>query len=98
MFRKINSRLNQSKIVTKEEKKLKINKFILKNSYITILHKFLVNQHLLFLQPMNYSSRLHTICLITGRSRSVHKNYKIARTLFKKLALQGHLPGVVKHS
>lgn len=49
--------------------------------------------------PKNGSiSRMQTRCLITNRSRSIYKKYKISRLVFRRLALKGELVGVRKSS
>ena len=44
------------------------------------------------------ATRLHNRCNITGRSRSYYRKFGISRLVFRELALQGKIPGVVKSS
>ena len=49
--------------------------------------------------PRNSSPiRVRNRCAMTGRPRAVYRNFGIARTAFRDLALQGQIPGVVKSS
>ena len=49
--------------------------------------------------PKNSSSvRLHNRCQITGRPRGYMRQFGISRVLFRKMALQGKIPGVRKAS
>lgn len=42
--------------------------------------------------------RLKNHCVLTGRSKSVYKHFKISRIMFRELALKGLLYGVRKAS
>lgn len=42
--------------------------------------------------------RLKNNCVLTGRSKSVYKHFKISRIMFRELALKGLLYGVRKAS
>ncbi|NND93308.1 MAG: 30S ribosomal protein S14 [Flavobacteriales bacterium] len=42
--------------------------------------------------------RLHNRCQLTGRPRGYMRQFGISRVLFRKLALEGKIPGVKKAS
>jgi small subunit ribosomal protein S14 len=44
------------------------------------------------------ATRLHNRCLVTGRARSYYRKFGVSRLVFRELALQGKIPGVVKSS
>jgi small subunit ribosomal protein S14 len=44
------------------------------------------------------ASRLHNRCMVTGRARSYYRKFGVSRLVFRELALQGKIPGVVKSS
>jgi small subunit ribosomal protein S14 len=44
------------------------------------------------------STRLHNRCNVTGRARSYYRKFGVSRLVFRELALQGKIPGVVKSS
>lgn len=49
--------------------------------------------------PRNTSmNRVTTRCQLTGRARGNYKKFGICRLMFRKLALDGKLPGVTKAS
>lgn len=49
--------------------------------------------------PKNSSRvRLHNRCQLTGRPRGYMRQFGISRVLFRKMALQGKIPGVKKAS
>ncbi len=45
-----------------------------------------------------YKSRVVRRCEVCGRSRAVYRKFKICRCCFRKLALEGRIPGVRKAS
>lgn len=44
------------------------------------------------------ATRLHNRCLSTGRARSYYRKFGVSRLVFRELALQGKIPGVMKSS
>jgi len=49
--------------------------------------------------PRNSSAtRIRSRCSITGRGRSVYKNFGLCRHMFRQLALEGKIPGIRKAS
>lgn len=42
--------------------------------------------------------RLHNRCTVTGRARGFYRKFGISRLTFRKLALEGKIPGVRKAS
>ncbi len=49
--------------------------------------------------PKNSSKvRMHNRCQITGRPRGYMRQFGISRVLFRKMALEGKIPGVRKAS
>ena len=45
-----------------------------------------------------FSARAYNRCNICGRPRSYMRDFGVCRLCFRKLALQGHIPGVDKSS
>ena len=49
--------------------------------------------------PKNSAAvRLHNLCKLTGRPRGYMRQFGISRVLFRKMALEGKIPGVKKAS
>ncbi len=49
--------------------------------------------------PRNASPvRLHNRCKLTGRPRGYMRQFGISRVLFRKMALEGKIPGITKAS
>jgi small subunit ribosomal protein S14 len=44
------------------------------------------------------SSRLNNRCNVTGRVRGYYRKFGMSRLVFRELALQGKIPGIVKSS
>lgn len=42
--------------------------------------------------------RLHNRCAVTGRARGFYRKFGISRLTFRKMALEGKIPGVKKAS
>jgi small subunit ribosomal protein S14 len=42
--------------------------------------------------------RLHSRCMVTGRARGYYRKFGISRLTFRKLALEGKIPGIRKAS
>ena len=42
--------------------------------------------------------RLHNRCVVTGRARGYYRKFGMSRLTFRKMALEGKIPGVVKSS
>lgn len=45
-----------------------------------------------------FAVRRHNRCSLCGRSRAVYRKFKLCRLCFRKLALEGKVPGVRKAS
>jgi len=50
------------------------------------------------LKKPKYKIRLRNRCKLCGRPRGFLRKFKLCRLCFRKLALQGEIPGVVKSS
>lgn len=49
--------------------------------------------------PRNASPvRLHNRCMLTGRPKGYMRKFGICRVVFRKMALEGKIPGVTKAS
>ncbi len=44
------------------------------------------------------ATRVRSRCVLTGRGRGVYEKFGLCRQMFRKLALEGKLPGVRKAS
>ncbi|MBN1633895.1 MAG: 30S ribosomal protein S14 [Ignavibacteria bacterium] len=44
------------------------------------------------------ATRLHNRCNSTGRARGYYRKFGVSRLVFRELALQGKIPGIMKSS
>ena len=51
-----------------------------------------------FHQEPKFPGRRHNRCRLCGRPRAFIRKFALCRICFRKLALEGHLPGVQKSS
>ncbi|AEX85283.1 30S ribosomal protein S14 type Z [Marinitoga sp. 1135] len=49
-------------------------------------------------KPKKYKTREYSRCIVCGRPRAVYREFGLCRVCFRKLALEGKLPGVKKAS
>jgi small subunit ribosomal protein S14 len=49
-------------------------------------------------KKLKFEVRQHNRCPICGRPRAYMRKFKMCRLCFRKLALQGDIPGVIKSS
>lgn len=49
-------------------------------------------------KPAKFSTRKHNRCPRCGRPRAFFRKFQLCRLCFRKLALEGMLPGVIKAS
>jgi ribosomal protein S14 len=49
-------------------------------------------------RPNKFKVREYSRCALCGRPRAYYRKFKLCRICFRKLALQGDIPGVIKSS
>lgn len=59
---------------------------------------FEANMKLTKLPKNSAKNRQRNRCALTGRSRGVHRKFKLSRNMLREKASRGELPGVVKSS
>ncbi len=98
MQKKIKKNIKQRYIFKNFEKKRLILKIISKNRNIAKELRWKLQQKWFFLNRNSSITRIKNICVLTGRSRSIYRLFKISRIQLRKLASTGFLPGVSKYS
>jgi len=80
------------------EKKKTILKYIFNN--LNLSQKLRTHAYTEYLTLSNDSSitKIKNRCILTNRSRGIYKKFKISRIFFKKIALEGNLPGLKKQA
>jgi small subunit ribosomal protein S14 len=98
MQKKIKKNIKQRYLFKDLEKRRLILKIILKNLNIQKDLRWKLQQKWFFFNQNSSITRIKNICVLTGRSKSVYRLFKISRIQLRKLASEGFLPGVSKYS
>ena len=77
---------------------LGILKIILKNLNIKKEIRYRLQQKWFFFPNNSSITRIKNLCILTGRSKSIYRLFRISRIQLRKLASDGYLPGVSKYS
>lgn len=78
------------------EKKKYILKFIINNLKLSKNLRYSAYKRLMNLPKDSSITRINNRCVMTNRSKSVYKKFKISRIVLRDLALNGKLVGVKK--
>lgn len=78
-----------------EHKKI-IYKFIYNNLNLKKKLRTKIYNKLILLSLESSITRVHNRCVLTNRPRAVYQKFKFSRLIFRKLALQGEIPGIIK--
>ena len=98
MQKKIKKNINQRLSFKNLEKKRLIIKIISNNFNLKKIIRW-KNEQKWFNFNKNYSlTRIKNICILTGRSKSIYRFFKISRLQLRKLASTGFLPGICKYN
>ena len=98
MQKKIKKNIKQRYLFQSLEKKRLIYKIISKNLNLQKNLRWRAQQKWFFFHQNASLTRIKNICILTGRSKSVYRFFKISRIQLRKLASEAFLPGVSKYS
>ena len=98
MQKKVKNNIQQRLFFKKNEKKRLVSKIITNNFQLTQLTRWQSQQKLSDQNQRSSLTRIKNRCVITGRSRSVYRLFKISRLCLRKLASKGLMPGLSKYS
>ncbi len=98
MKKKIKKNIKQRYLIQFYEKKRLVLKILSKNQIIKNSIRWKVQQKWFFFQKNSSITRIKNICILTGRSKSIYRFFKISRLQFRQKASMGLLPGFSKHS
>jgi small subunit ribosomal protein S14 len=98
MQKKIKKNIIQRKLFNNFEKKRLILKILLNNVKINQNIRWKIQQKYFFFNQNSSLTRIKNICVLTGRSKSIYRLFKISRIQLRKLASEGFLPSVSKYS
>ena len=94
----VQKNLKRIKMVNKFEEKRKKLKKIIMNKKLELSERFAAQLKLDKLPKNSSPNRLRNRCSVTGRPRGYMRYFGLSRITFRKLALEGELPGVRKGS
>ena len=98
MHKKIKKNIKQRYLFKNLEKKRLIYKIISKNTFLEKKIRLNAQQKWFFFNQNSSLTRIKNICVLTGRTRSIYRLFKISRVQLRKLASEGALPGISKFS
>lgn len=98
MKKKIKKNIKQRYLFKNLEKNRLILKILLKNLNIKTNLRWKIQQKIIFFNQQSSITRIKNICILTGRSRSIYRLFKISRIQLRKLISEGLLPGTSKYS
>lgn len=98
MQKKIKKNIKQRYLFKNLEKKRLILKIISKNLNLNKTLRWKLQQKWFFFKQNSSLTRIKNLCVLTGRSKSIYRLFKISRIQLRKLASEAFLPGVSKYS
>ena len=98
MQKKIKQNIKQRFLFKNLEKKRLIYKILLKNLNLKKDLRWKAQQKWFFFYQKSSLTRIKNICILTGRSKSIYRLFKISRIQLRKLGSEGLLPGLSKYS
>jgi small subunit ribosomal protein S14 len=98
MKKQIKKNINQRYLFNQQEKKRLILKSIMHNLHFSTTIRWKTQKKIFSLSANSSITRIKNRCILTGRSRSVYRFFKLSRIQLRKLASDGSLPGLSKHS
>jgi small subunit ribosomal protein S14 len=90
--------IRQRYVFQKFEKNKLILKAIYNNLKLTTKIRWKSQQEVIDFEKRSSLTQIKNICVLTGRSRSVHRLGNISRLMFRQLASNKSLPGIFKYS
>lgn len=98
MKKQIKKNINQRYLFDQQEKKRLVLKSITQNLKFSTNIRWKIQKKFFPLSANSSLTRIKNRCILTGRSRSVSRFFKLSRIQFRKLASEGSLPGLAKSS
>ena len=98
MQKKIKKNIKQRYLFKNFEKNRLVLKIISRNLNIKKNLRWKLNQKWFFFHQNSSITRIKNLCVLTGRSKSVYRLFKISRIQLRKLASNGFFSGVSKYS
>jgi small subunit ribosomal protein S14 len=94
----INKNLMKKSLISKKKQKRDELRAKMQSQSLSAEEKMTAQFDLQKLGRRSCATQFRNRCYLTGRSRGTLKDFGLARNMFRKLALEGKLPGVIKAS
>lgn len=98
MKKKIKKNIKQRYLFKHFEKNKLILRILIKNLKLKNFKRWKIQQKLIFFNKNSSITQIKNICILTGRSRSIYRIFKISRIQLRKLISNKNLPGLFKYS
>ena len=98
MKKQLKKNIHQRLLYKETEKKRLIIKALSQNLLIKNQIRWKIQTNLVKFPLISSLTQIRNRCILTGRPRSIFRQFKISHIQFKKWASKGFLPGVVKNS
>nr|YP_001165372.1 ribosomal protein S14 [Phytophthora ramorum]ABG54123.1 ribosomal protein S14 [Phytophthora ramorum]ACD46639.1 ribosomal protein S14 [Phytophthora ramorum] len=98
MQKKIKKNIKQRYLFKNYEKNRLALKILSKNLNIKKEFRWKLQQKWFFFHQNSSITRIKNLCVLTGRSKSIYRLFKISRIKLRNLTSKGSLPGVSKYS
>lgn len=98
MKKQIKKNIKQRYLFQQNEKQRLILKAVAQNLKFENQIRWKIQKKLIKFSNNSSVTRIKNRCIITGRSRSVYRLFKVSRIQLRKLASEGSLPGIAKYS
>jgi small subunit ribosomal protein S14 len=90
--------LHVERVVQRQKARRLALKAVIMDKKVPPTERFQAQLKLSALPRNGAPSRMRNRCLLTGRSRSVYRKFKLSRLMFREMASAGLLPGIRKAS
>jgi len=98
MQKQIKKNIKQRYFFKQTEKNRLILKTLMSNTLIKPSIRWKIQTQFDKKNAHGFLTRIKNICILTGRSRSIYRFFKLSRIQLKNQASNGYLPGVFKNS
>lgn len=89
---------NRERCIKRYAEKRKALLAIVRNPELSLEERRVATRKLEAIPRDSNPIRSRNRCHLTGRPRGVYRKVGLARSAFRKLAMEGHIPGIVKAS
>lgn len=87
----------QRQLIAQHEFRYKIANFMMRAPVDDILvRRYLLKETMLMLNPRASAARLPSVCVLTGRTAGVYRDFKLNRMVIRKEAWRGNITGMRK--